>query len=396
MPDSEPIFGFALPNGRGPKSFYTLEEFETWFIEQQRWWQTLGPQNLPQEAHQKWTQFEASVRQQLIILKNPNTQAQQRQQANQQIRNNLGHYNNGSLPEAESPEARIVSSYHQKQPALGYGFLASIATPMTNLQGRDPLFWSGFLLGSLHRVGMLKETAVDFDYLSSVERDWRERFEKLHADTTTANGDSQQTLDAIKQRNQTEAEENKDHREAVDAELSQRRQDLEELFQKTSKDWAEVLDKYNRQLAFRAPVTYWKRKASGHGIAACILAVAWLIAGCLSVYGIFQFIAPYLKPDAKIDYQHGALVLLLSGFAIWLMRILTRLFLSSVHQQSDSAQRKTMVETYLALEAEGKLTEEQRTMIIEAMFRPVTMGVVKEDETPSHPFSALSKIVGRD
>jgi hypothetical protein len=59
-------------------------------------------------------------------------------------------------------------------------------------------------------------------------------------------------------------------------------------------------------------------------------------------------------------------------------------------------QRKTMAETYLALESEAKLTEEQRTMIIEAMFRPVTMGVVKEDETPSHPFSALSKIVGRD
>lgn len=267
---------------------------------------------------------------------------------------------------------------------------------MINLQGRDPLFWSGFLLGSLNRVGMLKETAVDFDYLSSVQREWRERFEKLHADTSTANEHSRQTLDAIKQRNQTEAEDNKKHGEAVDAELSQRKQDLEKLFEKTSRDWAEVLDKYNRQLAFRAPVTYWKRKARGHWIAAAILAIAWLIAGCLSVYEIFQFIAPYLKPDAKIDYQHGALVLLLSGFAIWLMRILTRLFLSNVHQQSDSDQRKTMVETYLALEAEGKLTEEQRTMIIEAMFRPVTMGVVKEDETPSHPFSQLSKIVTKE
>ena len=56
----------------------------------------------------------------------------------------------------------------------------------------------------------------------------------------------------------------------------------------------------------------------------------------------------------------------------------------------------TMIETYLALEEEGKLTEEQRTMIIEAMFRPVTMGVVKEDETPCHPFAFVSKLVSKE
>jgi hypothetical protein len=72
------------------------------------------------------------------------------------------------------------------------------------------------------------------------------------------------------------------------------------------------------------------------------------------------------------------------------------MFLSSVHQHSDARQRKTMVETYIALEAEGKLTDEQRTMITEAMFRPVTTGVVKKDETPSHPFGFISKIIGRD
>jgi hypothetical protein len=106
-------------------------------------------------------------------------------------------------------------------------------------------------------------------------------------------------------------------------------------------------------------------------------------------------IRPFLAPDAKIEYQHGALILLLSGFAIWLLRILTRMFLSNVHQSSDASQRKTMVETYLALEEEGKLTEERRTMIIEAMFRPVTTEVVKEDETPSHPFGFVSKLVSK-
>jgi hypothetical protein len=54
-----------------------------------------------------------------------------------------------------------------------------MVTPNIGLQNRPIAMWSGFLLGSLYRVGMLKEAKVDQDYLTSVEKDWRERLEKL-------------------------------------------------------------------------------------------------------------------------------------------------------------------------------------------------------------------------
>jgi Family of unknown function (DUF6161) len=398
MPESEPFLTFDLPKGRGAKSFETLEEFETWFSNQSRWWQKLGgQQSQNQEAYNRWSNLEAFFRQQLSTLKNPNIQPDQKRQAINGIRSNLSqNYTPGYMPEADSDEGQIISRYQQQAPNLAYGFLASISAPTLSLQGKDPMFWSGFLLGGLHRVGMLKDTEVDFNHLGSVEKEWRDRLQALHADTSLANRDSQSFLEEIQREKKAQAEDTQKQRETVADELRQQKEDLLAFCKKTEDECKQWQDSFNRDLAFRAPVTYWKKKAKVHGIASIVWGVVWLVVGFSSVGGILQVIRPFLAPDTKIDYQHGALILLLSGFAIWLMRILTRMFLSNVHQSSDASQRKTMVETYLALEEEGKLTEEQRTMIIEAMFRPVTMGVVKEDETPSHPFAFVSKLVSKE
>jgi hypothetical protein len=199
MPESEPFLTFDLPKGRGAKSFETLEEFETWFSNQSRWWQKLGgQQSQNQEAYNRWSNLEAFFRQQLSTLKNPNIQPDQKRQAINGIRSNLSqNYTPGYMPEADSDEGQIISRYQQQAPNLAYGFLASISAPTLSLQGKDPMFWSGFLLGGLHRVGMLKDTEVDFNHLGSVEKEWRDRLQALHADTSLANRDSQSFLEEI-------------------------------------------------------------------------------------------------------------------------------------------------------------------------------------------------------
>jgi hypothetical protein len=191
-------------------------------------------------------------------------------------------------------------------------------------------------------------------------------------ETNGKNNDSRTSLEEIRADRERQLEESKAQHELHRIEKERQETEFSDLAAKLNKDFEDLRERYDRELAFRAPVTYWTAKAQVHKIAAIAWGFVWLVAGVGSVVGILSVIGPFLAPDSKIDYQHGALLFLLAGFAIWLMRILTRMFLSSV--QSDAAQRKTMVETYLALEAEGKLTDEQRTMIIEAMFRPVTMG----------------------
>jgi hypothetical protein len=42
MPDSPPILSFDLPDGRGKRSFETIDEFEKWLGKENAWWNKLG------------------------------------------------------------------------------------------------------------------------------------------------------------------------------------------------------------------------------------------------------------------------------------------------------------------------------------------------------------------
>jgi hypothetical protein len=125
---------------------------------------------------------------------------------------------------------------------LAYGFLATITTPNISLQNKPVAMWSGFLLGSLHRVGMLKEAKVDYDYLISVEKDWRDRLGKLHSEMSTANGESQGFLQDIRKDRESQREESE----------RQLRQ-FEEIKAKFTNDFEEMRRQYDTKLALSAP-----------------------------------------------------------------------------------------------------------------------------------------------
>jgi hypothetical protein len=393
--NAEPILSFNLPQDRGPNNFYTQQEFETWLNQQRQWWQTFVQAGQSPDVYQRWSNLDSSMRGSLGAISGQNSRPDQKEQALNQIKANLAQYANGSIPESDSVEGKIASKYLDQNRQLAFGFLGAITEPTVSPQGRDAMYWSGFLLGSLHRVGMLKETGVDGAHLASVEKEWRESLGKLRDDTSSANQESQSLLGDIRNQSETESAENKKQREAVISSFEKLQKDLTDFCENTKKECNEWQDRFNKDSAFREPIEYWEKKEDEHRRASRAWGAAWLFAGVGSVALILWIVSPYLKPDTKIDYQHGALILLLSGFAIWLMRILTRMFLSNVHQQSDAAQRKTMVQTYLALWAAQKVKDENQAIILEAMFRPVTMGVVKEDETPSHPFSITKLFADR-
>lgn len=59
-----------------------------------------------------------------------------------------------------------------------------------------------------------------------------------------------------------------------------------------------------------------------------------------------------------------------------------RLYLSDYHLAIDARQRATMEDTYLALINEGAAGEEDRSIILAALFSRATDGVVKDDSAP--------------
>jgi hypothetical protein len=217
--------------------------------------------------------------------------------------------------------------------------------------------------------------------------------------------------------------------EAIDAEAAQRR---EEMFQQLAAqqgafgdfrstiereiaedrdrwqtEWLEKLDLYTEQLKLRAAVSQWADRANAHeksfvtqrrwiigvGVVGFLLAWLWTLTA-LSIAKWFFSDALVsggvaLPPGSlRPTWSHelvfaGAASLLYLTLFLWSMRILVRMLMSEHHLGIDARSRASMAHTYLALiENDGAASEADRAIVLAALFRPVTDGLVKDDALP--------------
>ena len=90
-----------------------------------------------------------------------------------------------------------------------------------------------------------------------------------------------------------------------------------------------------------------------------------------------------------------SIMLLISTFGIWLTRLSTKIFLLNLHLGTDAYERVTMFRTYFSLLTEGEaLTDDNRQLILETLFRPTSTGIVKDDG-PTNILETLAKALKR-
>lgn len=108
------------------------------------------------------------------------------------------------------------------------------------------------------------------------------------------------------------------------------------------------------------------------------------ISGAAAAVALFAFVAPTLVPlyEGKTLLFGAAAAGVLLTMMFWAGRVLVRLYLSELHLAGDAWERATMAKTYLALTKEGQATEDDRVIILGALFRQTSDGVVKEDAAP--------------
>lgn len=162
---------------------------------------------------------------------------------------------------------------------------------------------------------------------------------------------------------------------------------------------------YDEQLSLQAATKYWKTKADGHRNSAIAFALGGLIyiiilvvlaeCGAQSLVG---FVQTALTPKGSSSplpmyFGFGAVALI----AVWILRVLIRLMLSNIHLASDCLHRRTLVLTYLALlrkNGDGSISEKDRVIVLEQVFRPAADGIVKDDAMPPTPLEALTRRFG--
>lgn len=142
---------------------------------------------------------------------------------------------------------------------------------------------------------------------------------------------------------------------------------------------------YAERMRLEAPVRYWRTKSKSHGATARnwgLALVGYLILVALLVWFAFPRIWEAAKPGAALSGQHFLLVAIVGAgltLIFWMARLIVRIYLGERHLQTDAQERRVMTQAYLALIKESAASDEERIVILSALFRAAQDGIVKED-----------------
>lgn len=177
------------------------------------------------------------------------------------------------------------------------------------------------------------------------------------------------------------------------------------------RDFEAIKSAYLEAMELHAPIDYWKKKAENHerrqkrmtlslaSAAICVIALPVAALWAVSYGWIPTTTLPAGSPDwAVILGPAKGLVaaILTSAVSIWALRIISKIYLSERHLAQDARERVTMITTYLALIKERAASDADRGIILQALFRTTSDGIVKDDGgiDPS-ALGLLSKLLER-
>jgi hypothetical protein len=161
-------------------------------------------------------------------------------------------------------------------------------------------------------------------------------------------------------------------------------------FDKLKSDIEGIKVAYEYQMQLRGPVRYWKIRASQHRRSsnwALGILLPFLVIATGSLYALYDTAAGHL-PATGVNIPYAALfkatafAVLMTTIAFWVGRILLRMYLSGHHLATDAEERRTMIMTFLALAKSKSVEDADRKLILTALFRPGSDGIVKDDAAP--------------
>lgn len=305
-------------------------------------------------------------------------------------------YINRKLPHSASILGKRIEHIRQRGPqeALAYVF-TFIPNQGYQFDARDIDSWRGFLEGMSERYGVATIPKEAFDAaLASVE-DMQAKIERLMNEKTAAFGELHRHYEKLA----TDIRATDETQRNTFGEFLQQNQITHDTALDEHKNAMGNLEKtFREKMALRAPVEYWEGRQQHHSRRSTIMgSVAF---GAMTVLaGVIGLIAYWVLSnlqDGKPEAWRVAVLGLIGVLGVWAVRLVVRMFLSDMHLATDAGERVTMVKTYLSLlEGEKLPSDDDRKLILQALFRPATDGIVKDEGLPHPALEALTRIGGR-
>lgn len=154
---------------------------------------------------------------------------------------------------------------------------------------------------------------------------------------------------------------------------------------------------YEEKLKLEKPAQYWADRAKKlrcqAWICLCILVV--LVLAITIGLSIILSTAPerifekWFTDDIGLAVKWSIIFITLMTFVAYCIRGITRVMFSSFHLARDSEERHTLTYFYLSLIKDADVSQEDRQLIMQALFSRSDTGLIKEDSSPSMPSSTI-------
>ncbi|WP_194725314.1 DUF6161 domain-containing protein [Noviherbaspirillum malthae] len=298
------------------------------------------------------------------------------------------------LPHSSSALAERVNKVRERDPLEAIAYLFVFLPKSGNIfDSRDLSSWRGFLTGISELYGFPAVPHEAYETAVSSAEKLRARVEQLLGEKTEVFNGLHRHYQTISSEITTAEQKHKDNfLEFIKANQATYDKALQD-----HKDAMSNLEQtFREKMTLRAPVEYWEGRQSHHTRRSTLL--GWSVFGSMSALAvaiglIANWVLSNLKADGTPEAWRVSVLALIGVLGVWAVRLIVRMFLSNVHLGTDAAERVTMVKTYLALLEGDKLpSDDDRKLILQALFRPASDGLVKDEGLPHPALEALTRI----
>lgn len=300
------------------------------------------------------------------------------------------------LPHSSTPLGQRIELYRKEAGDHPASFFASVFVPPQqghHFQPQELVGWRGLIEGLIERYGLASAPAKGRKQAAE------QSFEQLRVKAEALLGDKTTAYDALHRGYSELAEAIKvaADQQQIDFDNAQTKRggDFEKLVDEHKQEMESLRRTYEEAIALRAPVSYWDGKRKSHttqakwtgglsfaGIAGAAGGLGWMVHDLIRPAGT----------GAAPETWRLALLAMVAIFTVWGIRLIVRMFLSHLHLATDAAERVVMTQTYLSL-LDGKHLpdDEDRKLILHALFRPTSDGIVKDEGVPFSLAEALTR-----
>ena len=388
--ESKPLFEIRFRSG-GVFAPRTIEEIERWCSREREAWKRLegGRKSDPQLDYilNLQTQYAKQIAQQLQAVNQDAAGGTDLQPRIEQIRQHLKErYEKHGALVSDEPAAKFVADVAARNPEIAAHTLWSLLDKPPQGASRPALQQRGQVLAAIFSLGYAELPKWH-------ESAWAEVRAKVSDEHEELRQSAEGLQNAFALINQEIAESKAAQVKEFVADQDERNTSYADLVNGHQEEMENIRKAFKHETALKSAVMYLQNKGASHRKLAWRFAISAIVVGGAAISGALYLGFAVLAGKSRVDFDlpQLAAAAFVVTLAFWLLRVLVRSLLSNMHLSQDMGARAVLVQTYVALIAEGGAIEaEDREKVIALVFRPTSDGLVRDDAAPPGWLSFLT------